>query len=44
MQRYFGLHYRADQMLEGREEYLRTIQDFGFDWFSPSPPDIGEEK
>lgn len=38
VQRYFGLHYRADQMPEGNEEYLRTMREFGFDWFEPFRP------
>ncbi len=32
-QRYFGLHYRANEMPKGNEEYLRIIEEFGFDWF-----------
>jgi len=33
VQRYFGLHYRADSMPEGNIEYLRLMEDSGFDWF-----------
>ena len=33
VQRYFGLHYRADWMPRGNEEYLETMEEFGFDWF-----------
>jgi len=32
-QRYFGLHYRADRMPEDNTRYLKTMEDFGFDWF-----------
>lgn len=33
VQRYFGLHYRADRMPLGNEEYLELMEQFGFDWF-----------
>ncbi len=33
VQRYFGLHYVADEMPEGNEDYLRLMEEFGFDWF-----------
>ena len=33
VQRYFGLHYRADEMPRGNENYLRVIKKFGFNWF-----------
>jgi nitroreductase len=32
-QRYFGLHYRADLMPEGNDEYLRLMEKSGFNWF-----------
>ncbi len=32
-QRYFGLHYRADEMPEGNDEYVRLTEQFGFRWF-----------
>jgi nitroreductase len=32
-QRYFGLHYRADEMPEGNQEFLRLAEEFGFGWF-----------
>ncbi|MEW6051786.1 MAG: nitroreductase family protein [Candidatus Zixiibacteriota bacterium] len=36
-QYYFGLHYRADLMQQGNEEYLRLIREFGFGWFENKP-------
>ncbi len=33
VQRYFGLHYRADIMPEGNMEYLRMMDESGFSWF-----------
>jgi nitroreductase len=39
-QHYFGLHYRADLMPEGNDDYLRLMEEFGFNWFKkyvPSP-------
>jgi len=33
VQRYFGLHYRADEMPEGNTQFLKTMEDFGFYWF-----------
>jgi len=35
---YFGLHYRADLMPQRNEEFLKTMEDFGFDWFKPFQP------
>lgn len=35
VQRYFGLHYRADLMPKGNEDYLALMQEFGFNWFRP---------
>ncbi|MCD4783189.1 MAG: nitroreductase family protein [Candidatus Eremiobacteraeota bacterium] len=32
-QHYFGLHYMANEMPGGNEEYLKTIEKFGFNWF-----------
>jgi nitroreductase len=40
-QRYFGLHYIADLMAQRNEEFLKTMKDFGLDWFEPYEP-IGE--
>lgn len=39
-QRYFGLHYRADLMPNGNDDYLKLMEEFGFNWFKkycPSP-------
>jgi FMN reductase [NAD(P)H] len=33
VQRYFGLHYRANEMPLGNKEYLETMQRSGFRWF-----------
>ena len=38
-QRYFGLHYSADTMPEGNEEYVKITEDFGFSWFKPFEPE-----
>jgi len=35
VQRYFGLHYRADLMPEGNEDYMALMEEFGFSWFRP---------
>jgi FMN reductase [NAD(P)H] len=40
-QRYFGLHYIADQMANDNEEFLQIMKDFGFDWFEAYGPRIG---
>lgn len=32
-QRYFGLHYRADLMPEGNDNYLKLMKEFGFNCF-----------
>jgi FMN reductase [NAD(P)H] len=32
-QYYFGLHYRADQMPKGNDEYMRLMEEFGFTCF-----------
>ncbi len=38
-QHYFGLHYRADLMPKGNDQYLRIMEEFGFNWFKEySPP------
>lgn len=34
VQRYFGLHYRADKMPKDNPEYLRLMENSGFDWFN----------
>ncbi len=33
VQRYFGLHYRADEMAAGNDKLMRIIENFGFGWF-----------
>ena len=37
-QNYFGLHYRADLMPNGNDEYLRLMEEFGFNWFKKYNP------
>jgi nitroreductase len=37
-QRYFGTHYRADEMPEGNDEYLKIMEEFGFGWFKEFVP------
>lgn len=37
-QRYFGAHYRADEMPRGNDEYMRIFEEFGFNWFSEFIP------
>jgi nitroreductase len=39
-QYYFGLHYRADEMPEGNEKYMKMFKDFGFGWFEKYKPRI----
>jgi nitroreductase len=38
VQRYFGLHYRADRMPRGNLDYLRLMEKFGFHWFKEFQP------
>lgn len=33
VQYYFGLHYRANVMPKGNDTYLKTMEEFGFNWF-----------
>jgi FMN reductase [NAD(P)H] len=33
VQRYFGLHYRADELPKGNDDFLKLMEEFGFDWF-----------
>ena len=35
---YFGLHYRADLMPEGNEEFLAMMEERGFTWFKDYVP------
>jgi FMN reductase [NAD(P)H] len=37
-QHYFGLHYRADVMPEGNEEFLKIMEESGFNWFKKYTP------
>lgn len=37
-QYYFGLHYRADLMPEGNDEYVRFMEEFGFACFKKYTP------
>ena len=37
-QHYFGLHYRADVMPTGNDEYLKIMEEFGFGWFKKYIP------
>lgn len=36
VQRYFGLHYRADDMAAGNEAFVNLTEAFGFRWFRSS--------
>ena len=38
VQRYFCLHYRADVMPKGNEDYMRLMEEFGFYWFKEYHP------
>jgi FMN reductase [NAD(P)H] len=33
VQRYFGLHYRANAMPKGNDDFLKLMEEFGFNWF-----------
>jgi FMN reductase [NAD(P)H] len=33
VQRYFGLHYRANSMPAGNDVFLQALEDAGFGWF-----------
>ena len=35
VQRYFGLHYRADTMSAGNDAFLDIMEEFGLNWFKP---------
>jgi len=32
-QKYFGLHYVADEMPKGNEDFLKMVKEMGFGWF-----------
>ena len=38
VQRYFGLHYRANAMPKGNDDYLKLMEEFGFSWFKACQP------
>ena len=38
VQRYFGLHYRANRMPKGNLDYLKIMEEFGFHWFKEFQP------
>jgi FMN reductase [NAD(P)H] len=40
VQRYFGLHYVADEMADDNEKFLQTMRDFGFGWFDKFEPPV----
>jgi nitroreductase len=42
VQRYFGLHYRADELPQGNDEYQRIMEQFGFHWFRKWEPQESE--
>ncbi len=33
VQNYFGLHYRADELPQRNDEFLKIMEEFGFRWF-----------
>jgi len=33
VQRYYGLHYRANRMPKGNDDFLKLMEEFGFHWF-----------
>jgi nitroreductase len=37
-QYYFGLHYRSDIMPDGNDDYLKVMEEFGFNWFKKYGP------
>jgi hypothetical protein len=39
-QHYFGLHYRADLMPQGNDQYLKIMEESGFNWFKKYNPTI----
>lgn len=39
VQRYFGLHYRANEMPQGNKEYLKSFEEAGFSWFEEFMPE-----
>jgi len=43
VQRYFGLHYRANSMPQDNDAFLKLMEEFGFNWFKPFQPFEGSE-
>jgi len=43
-QHYFGLHYPADLMPDGNDDYLRLMEEFGFNWFKKYCPSLAVGK
>lgn len=39
-QKYFGLHYVANEMPRGNEEFLNMVREMGFGWFWKYEPDV----
>jgi len=39
-QYYFGLHYRADLMPKANDQYLKIMEESGFNWFKKYTPKI----
>ena len=39
VQRYFGLHYTANEMPLGNENYLKMFEEAGFSWFKDFKPE-----
>lgn len=42
VQRYFGLHYTADTMPDSNDKFMKTMEDFGFNWFKKYVPNYSE--
>lgn len=38
VQRYFGLHYCADETAPRNDEFLKIMEEFGFGWFKKYRP------
>jgi nitroreductase len=43
-QYYFGLHYRADTMPKGNDNYIRLMEKSGFSWFKRYRPQLAARK
>ena len=42
VQNYFGLHYLANVMPEGNGDFIKIMEEFGFDWFKEYHPPGGK--